>query len=208
MTDTRDPRLMRTIGLTLLAALLVVASCGVEPPPRITGAEQPSATAAAEQPPATAEVEQPSTTVEAENRTEILARLEVAIADDAAALREFVEEWQELRPEDRAAIQAGPVFTPMTVRPEIRNRQEVQAALIREYPGVLRDAGVSGRVVVWLYVSDRGMVLDRRVSRASDNVQFDEAALRVATAIRFTPAENRGDPVAVWIEIPITFEAR
>ena len=30
MTDTRDPRYMRTAGLTLLAALLVVASCQVE----------------------------------------------------------------------------------------------------------------------------------------------------------------------------------
>ena len=34
MTETRnDPRYIRVVGLTLLAALLVVASCGVEQPP-------------------------------------------------------------------------------------------------------------------------------------------------------------------------------
>jgi hypothetical protein len=55
---------------------------------------------------------------------------------------------QELRPEDLEAIQAGPVFTPMTVSPEILNRNEVQQALIREYPPLLRDVGIGGRVVV------------------------------------------------------------
>ena len=39
---------------------------------------------------------------------------------------------------------ANPVFTPMTVHPEIRNRREVQAALMREYPPLLRNAGIGG----------------------------------------------------------------
>ena len=102
-------------------------------------------------------------------------------------------------------IQAGPVFTPMTVSPEILNRNEVQQALIRLYPSILRDAGIGGRVVVWFYMSETGQVLDSRISESSGQVALDEAALRVADVFQFTPAMNRGEPVSVWIQLPITF---
>ena len=105
-------------------------------------------------------------------------------------------------------IAAAPVFTPMTVRPEIRNRAEVRAALLREYPPLLRDTGIGGTVVVWFFISEEGVVVDRRVSRTSGQVQFDNAALEVASVIRFTPALNRDQKVAVWIELPITFEVQ
>ena len=105
-------------------------------------------------------------------------------------------------------IAAAPVFTPMTVRPEIRNRPEVQAALMREYPAILRDAGIEGTVVVWFFISEEGVVRDSRVSSSSGQVQFDQAALKVAAVLRFTPALNRDQRVAVWIELPITFQVR
>ena len=102
-------------------------------------------------------------------------------------------------------LSAAPVFTPMTVRPEIRNRSEVQAALMREYPPVLRDAGIGGQVVVWFFISEEGRVLNRRVSESSGHVPLDEAALKVADVFRFTPALNRERIVPVWIQLPITF---
>ncbi len=103
-------------------------------------------------------------------------------------------------------ISAAPVFTPMTVRPEIRNRREVQAALMSEYPPMLRDAGVGGTVVVWFFITEDGVVQDKRVSQSSGQRQFDEAALKVADVFRFTPALNRDRRVQVWIEVPITFQ--
>ena len=103
-------------------------------------------------------------------------------------------------------IAAAPVFTPMTVRPEIRNRSEVQAALMREYPPILRDAGIGGTVVVWFFITEDGRVQDKRVSQSSGQVQFDEAALKVAEVFRFSPALNRDQRVQVWIEVPITFQ--
>ena len=103
-------------------------------------------------------------------------------------------------------ISAAPVFTPMTVRPEIRNRSEVQAALMREYPPILRDSGIGGTVVVWFFITEDGIVQDKRVSQTSGQAQFDEAALRVADVFRFTPALNRDQRVQVWIEVPITFQ--
>ncbi len=105
-------------------------------------------------------------------------------------------------------LPANPVFTPMTVAPEIRNRREVQAALMRLYPPLLRNAGVGGQVVVWFFISEEGLVLDRRVSRSSGHTQLDDAALEVADVFRFTPALNRDHIVQVWIQLPITFKVR
>ena len=103
-------------------------------------------------------------------------------------------------------IASAPVFTPMTVRPEITNRGEVQAALMREYPPILRDAGIGGTVEVWFFISEEGRVLDSRVSKSSGQVQFDQAALKVADVVRFSPALNRDQRVQVWIQLPITFQ--
>jgi len=105
-------------------------------------------------------------------------------------------------------LKANPGFTPMTVRPELKNRREVEAALMREYPPILRNAGIGGTVVVWFFISEEGLVLDRRVSQSSGHTQIDEAALRVADVFRFSPALNLENIVQVWIALPITFEVQ
>ena len=105
-------------------------------------------------------------------------------------------------------VSSAPVFTPMTVHPEIKNRREVQAALMREYPPLLRNAGIGGQVVVWFFISEEGQVLDRRVALSSGHIQLDEAALQVADVFRFSPALNREKVVQVWIQLPITFRVQ
>ena len=116
---------------------------------------------------------------------------------------------QEISPEDRAAIQAGPVPTPFTIRSELRNRSEVIQAYMREFPAILRDAGVGATVEVWFYISDMGQVLHVSIAQSSGQALVDDAALRVAGVYEFTPATNyREEPVQVWIKFPITFEVR
>ena len=105
-----------------------------------------------------------------------------------------------------ADLSAAPVFTPMTVRPEIRNRAEIQQALMTQYPAMLRNAGIGGTVELWFFISKEGRVLDRRVFASSGYVQLDEAALKVADVFRFTPALNREKIVQVWIRVPIEFQ--
>ena len=109
---------------------------------------------------------------------------------------------------DAPDISVAPVFTPMTVRPEIRNRAEIQQALMTQYPAMLRNAGIGGTVEVWFFISEEGRVLDRRVFESSGYVQLDEAALKVADVFRFTPALNRDQIVQVWIRFPIKFQLR
>ena len=99
-----------------------------------------------------------------------------------------------------------PSFTPYDVAPEVRNVAEVRQALTREYPAVLRDAGIGGTVIMWFYVSDQGVVENVQVNQSSEVEQLDAAAINVSRTFQFTPAYNQNRPVAVWISIPITFQ--
>jgi len=91
------------------------------------------------------------------------------------------------------------------VKPDVKNREEVQRALEREYPPLLRDAGIGGTVVVWFFIDDQGSVVRTLVRESSGFKGLDEAALKVAGIIRFTPALNRDKRVPVWISLPINF---
>jgi len=110
-----------------------------------------------------------------------------------------------VRPSVRDDISARPVFTPYTVKPDYINAAEVRAALEREYPPLLRDAGIGGTVIVWFFIDEEGVVRNEVVQTTSGHQALDEAALRVAPVFRFTPALNRDQAVPVWVQLPITF---
>lgn len=109
---------------------------------------------------------------------------------------------------DSRGLADTPTFTPMTVRPGIKNRGEVQRALEREYPALLRDAGIGGQVLVWFFIDETGQVQQTRIHTGSGHSALDNAALKVAEVIRFTPALNRDKRVPVWISLPVTFTIR
>ena len=112
-------------------------------------------------------------------------------------------------PDSVSRVEApGPSFTPFTVAPTLRNRDEVARALEREYPPLLRDAGIGGTVVVWMFIDVEGRVTDTRVHTPSGHEALDGAALAVAEAMRFSPALNRDTKVPVWVSLPITFQVR
>ncbi|HUF51206.1 MAG TPA: TonB family protein [Longimicrobiales bacterium] len=107
-----------------------------------------------------------------------------------------------------ADLSAAPQFTPMTVRPELLNTSEIQRALVRSYPPLLRDAGIGGSPVVWFFIDENGRVLRTTLSKPSGYPALDEAAINVAQQMRFSPALNRDKKVQVWVEIPIVFTAK
>ncbi|MEX1258563.1 MAG: energy transducer TonB [Gemmatimonadota bacterium] len=104
-------------------------------------------------------------------------------------------------------ISSQPVFTPFEVAPELRNAAEVQRILEREYPAMLRDAGVGGTVVVHFFINEEGIVQNSLIHESSGQSQLDDAAMRAALQFRFTPALNRETPVPVWVSIPVTFQS-
>lgn len=105
-------------------------------------------------------------------------------------------------------LETAPVITPYTVAPELKNREAVLRALQRLYPPMLRDAGVGGRVVVWVFIDDNGKVLKSQIKTGSGFEAFDEAALKVANLMQFSPAINMDKRVKVWVQIPITFTSK
>jgi len=113
-------------------------------------------------------------------------------------------------PPTEAAIDISdqPTFTPFETAPEVRNRPHVQRVLEREYPSLLRDAGIGGTVLVHFFINDQGVVETALVAESSGHNQLDDAALRVAVEFEFTPALNRDQRVPVWVQIPITFTTR
>lgn len=105
-------------------------------------------------------------------------------------------------------LSEAPTFTPFTVKPDVKNRDELARAMEREYPPLLRDAGIGGTVIVHFFIDEQGVVQNALVAESSGHKALDEAALKVAPMIRFTPALNRDKRVAVWIQLPITFNTR
>jgi TonB family protein len=101
-----------------------------------------------------------------------------------------------------------PSFTPLSRRPEITNRREVAVALEREYPPLLRDAGVTGTVSVWVFIDEEGRVRRTKVNESSGHAALDDAAMRVAETIQFSPGMNGDEAVPVWISLPIMFSVR
>jgi len=111
-------------------------------------------------------------------------------------------------PTNTEDISAAPVLTPYTVAPELRNRSEVQRALVRFYPPLLRDAGIGGAVLVWFFIDETGKVQKCQIKESSGHKSLDEAALKVADIMQFTPALNRDKRVPVWVALPIDFRAK
>jgi len=105
-------------------------------------------------------------------------------------------------------ISAAPTFTPYTVSPELKNRTEVARALERNYPPLLRDAGVGGTVLVWFFIDETGRVVKTQLNQSSGYQALDDAALRVANVMVFSPAQNRDRKVPVWVALPIVFKTK
>ncbi len=111
-------------------------------------------------------------------------------------------------PSDASRLGDQPVFTPYTVKPELKNRREAMRIVEGNYPKLLRDAGIGGTVNVWVFIDTRGNVKNAQVQKSSGNKALDEAALTSAREFEFTPALNRDKQVPVWVAIPITFSVK
>jgi protein TonB len=92
-------------------------------------------------------------------------------------------------------------------QPELSNRSEVARQLSRNYPPLLRDAGVVGTVTVRMRGMENGSVDPESVaSENSTHEAFGDAAKRVVERMRFRPAKVGGRAVKVWVTLPVTFQ--
>lgn len=98
----------------------------------------------------------------------------------------------------REALELAAVTEP----PRMLNDRGFATLLAREYPPLLRDAGVGGEVLVRFVVDVRGRPqLVRVVSSTAE--PFERPSIRTIRRLRFTPARLNGNPVPVWVTLPI-----
>jgi TonB family protein len=101
-----------------------------------------------------------------------------------------------------------PSFIPYDTPPKLVNTEEIRTILKRYYPKDLKEAGVGGRVELWIYVDAIGKVHKSEVKTSSGHVLMDEAAEMVASEMVFKPALNRDKKTDVWVSQWITFRVR
>ena len=104
--------------------------------------------------------------------------------------------------------EAGPQFTPYTDRPRLQNRDEVSRALVRNYPPLLRDAGIGGTLLAWTLLGEDGKVIKAQIKESSGHEELDAAGLKVIELMEFTPAVNKEERVKVWIQLPVVFKTK
>ncbi len=88
------------------------------------------------------------------------------------------------------------------VEPRPLNLREVRHTIERAYPPELRARRVSGFVHVRLRLDREGVPRDLDVTRTS-NVAFNQPTLESLALLRYSPALVDGQPVEVWIDLPI-----
>ncbi len=75
------------------------------------------------------------------------------------------------------------------------------------YPNIAKDAGISGKVYLLIYIDEKGNVGDVKVLKGIGG-GCDEAAVAGVKQCKFTPGTNNGQPVKVKLSLPITFEIK
>jgi len=111
------------------------------------------------------------------------------------------------RTQSTAATGDRPSFIPRDVDPRLKNGEELAALLREHYPDALAEAGIDGRVILWVFVDEEGRVAKTQVRQSSGYERLDEAAKEVAREMRFEPAQSQDRAIGVWVSQPVTFTA-
>ncbi len=111
-------------------------------------------------------------------------------------------------PDADALLKDEPAFVSYTDPPKLRDKAAAVRTVETYYRSDLKRAGIAGTATVWIFVDSDGVVKDTKVKDSSGSDELDAAALAAARDFEFTPAENNGEPVAVWVAVPITFSVK
>lgn len=111
-------------------------------------------------------------------------------------------------PPEADAPAERPEWIRRDVDPEAVNDGEIRRLLKSRYPPGLRDAGIEGRVTLWLFVDTGGGVTKVRLREPSPYDAFNRVAREVAREMEFRPARLRGEPVGVWVRRSLIFRTR
>jgi len=90
--------------------------------------------------------------------------------------------------------------------PEVEELPEAIEKVPPDYPELARSKGIEGEVVVYARIGEDGRVEAVRIKKSIP--ELDEYAMGAVRQWRFRPAMSRGQPVRVWVEVPVRFSLR
>lgn len=74
------------------------------------------------------------------------------------------------------------------------------------YPEIAQRAGIEGKVIVHVLIDENGKAVDTKVLRSLGENGCDEAAIAAVKKTKWRPALRDGNPVKVWVSLPIIFK--
>jgi len=77
-----------------------------------------------------------------------------------------------------------------------------------KYPEIARKAGIEGRVIVNVLVSEKGHVVQTKIMKSLGHSGCDDAAVSAIRSVKWKPAMQRDKPVKVWVAIPVIFRLK
>lgn len=92
-------------------------------------------------------------------------------------------------------------FIPVEIQPQI-DLVELQKRI--DYPEMAKRAGISGKVIIRVWVTKDGKPKKAEVLK-SDSKMLNDAALKAVQESTFTPAIQNNKSVGCWVTIPIVF---
>jgi len=98
-----------------------------------------------------------------------------------------------------------PVYVDRDIDPRLLNGPEMIRLMDQLYPKLLKEAGIGGDVLMWVWVDEQGRPGTAQINRSSGRIQLDEVAIAIAAQMQFEPAMLRDKPVGVWVAQPISF---
>jgi len=123
-------------------------------------------------------------------------------------------EGEEVEATTIASTQFSDVYTPVEEKVDVpvvdffkvEKKPQVIQSHTPEYPKDAKENGWAGTVFVEALVGPDGKVHDVRLAQSSGYTSLDQAALNDARLWLFSPGEQRGQPVKVWVNIPFHFK--
>ncbi|MFQ5746236.1 MAG: energy transducer TonB [Gemmatimonadota bacterium] len=108
-------------------------------------------------------------------------------------------------PPEGAKPSDQPSYIARDIEPRLKNRSEITRILKRLYPSFLKEAGIGGTVLLWVFVDEQGRPEKSQVNKSSGYPALDNAAAQVVEKMKFSPAMNRDKPVGVWVQQQVAF---
>lgn len=77
-----------------------------------------------------------------------------------------------------------------------------------KYPIAAMNAGIEGIVIVQVFVDKNGRVTETSIMKGIPHSGLNGAVIKAIKSTKFKPAKHKGEPVGVWISIPVYFRLK